>query len=116
HTIAENPPEMALYAALTEYVNKVYRAAERIGGRVQVNTEFAMVILQRRMASSFASLEKSLVRRRDSLLQIEGDFTAEFDWSDLEEQPEDARWQQEQQAELATPAKTKQQCEKEIAQ
>ena len=116
HTIGENPPEMALYAALTEYVNKVYRAAERIGGRVKVNTEFAMVILQRRMASSFASLEKSLVRRRDGLLLVEDSETAEFDWDNLEEQPENIRWQQEQQAELATPAKTKQQREKEIAQ
>jgi len=34
----------------------------------------------------------------------------------LEEQPEDVRWQQEQQAELATPARTKQQREKEIFQ
>jgi superfamily II DNA or RNA helicase len=116
HTIGENPPEMALYEALTEYVNKLYRAAERIGGRIKINTEFAMVILQRRMASSFASLEKSLGRRRNSLLQMKDGTTNEFEWSDLEEQPEDVRWHQEEQAELSTPAKTKQEREKEIVQ
>jgi superfamily II DNA or RNA helicase len=116
HTIGENPPEMALYEALTKYVHKVYRAAERLGGRVKVNTEFAMVTLQRRMASSFASLEKSLKRRRDGLLQLEDSAPVEFDWSELEEQPEAMRWQQEEQAELATPARTKQEREKEIAQ
>ena len=56
HAIGDNAPEMALYTALTDYVSKTYRAAERIGGQVKVNTELAMVILQRRMASSFAAL------------------------------------------------------------
>jgi len=116
HTIADNPPEMALYTALTDYVNKVYRAAERIGGRVKVNTEFAMVILQRRMASSFAALKKSLLRRRDGLL-FGPDLTPdEFDWCDLEEQPEASRWRQEAQAETATPARTQVERDKEIAQ
>ena len=116
HTIADNPPELALYTALTEYVNKVYRAAERIGGRVKVNTEFAMVILQRRMASSFASLEKSLRRRRDGLLQGVDLTPDEFDWRDLEEQPEASRWRQEAQAELSSPARTQKERDKEIAQ
>ncbi len=116
HMIADNPPELALYTALTDYVNKVYRAAERIGGRVKVNTEFAMVILQRRMASSFASLEKSLRRRRDGLLFAPELPQDELDWRDLEEQPEASRWRQEAQAETASPARTQAQRDKEIAQ
>lgn len=116
HIIGQNPPEMALYEALTDYVHKVYRAAERIGGRVKVNTEFAMVILQRRMASSFAALHRSLARRRAALLQTEEVAALDIDWDELEEQPEEMRWQQEQQAELVTPAKTSQERAKEIAQ
>ena len=115
HRIAENAPEMALYTALTRYVDKTYRAAERIGGRVKVNTQFAMVILQRRMASSFAALEKSLHRRREGLLQANITPDEEIVWSELEEQPEAKRWQQERQAELASPAKTQREREKEIA-
>ncbi len=38
HSIGKNPPEMELYTALTEYVNKTYRAAEKAGGQVKVNT------------------------------------------------------------------------------
>jgi superfamily II DNA or RNA helicase len=116
HTIGDNPPEMELYAALTRYVNKVYRAAERAGGQVKVNTEFAMVILQRRMASSFASLEKSLHRRRANLAAGAETTAANIDWDELEEQPEDVRWRQEEEAELSSPARTEQQRQKEIEQ
>jgi len=115
HRIADNAPEMALYTALTRYVDKTYRAAERIGGRVKVNTQFAMVILQRRMASSFVALEKSLHRRREGLLQAGVTPDEEIVWSELEERPEAERWEQERRAELASPAKTQREREKEIA-
>ena len=116
HRIEGNPPEMALYTALTDYVSKTYRAAERIGGQVKVNTEFAMVMLQRRMASSFAALQVSLGRRRDGLLQAVGSPTPDVDWAELEEQPEAERWARERQGELATPAQTALEREKEVAQ
>jgi len=116
HVIADNPPEMALYTALTDYVSKTYRAAERIGGQVKVNTEFAMVILQRRMASSFAALDKSLYRRREGVLRPEEELVASTEWAELEEQPEGVRWVQERQTELSTPARTRLEREKEVAQ
>jgi superfamily II DNA or RNA helicase len=116
HVIGDNSPEMDLYVALTEYINKTYRAAERIGGTVKVNTEFAMVMLQRRMASSFAALKESLYHRREKLMQTDLSPIAEVKWAEMEEQPEAARWAQEREAELATPAQTEQEREKEIAQ
>jgi len=116
HRIADNPPEMALYKALTHYVNKTYRAAERIGGQVKVNTQFAMTVLQRRMASSFAALEKSLRRRRDGLLQASVAPDEEISWSEVEERPEAQRWERERKAELASPAKNQHELEKEIAE
>lgn len=116
HVIGENPPEMALYTALTDYVDKTYRAAERIGGRVKVNTEYAMVILQRRMASSFAALEKSLLRRRAALLLTQGAAADDFDLSEIEELAERERWRQEEAAETATPAQNTQEREKEAGE
>jgi superfamily II DNA or RNA helicase len=116
HAIGDNPPEMTLYTALTDYVSRTYRAAERIGGQIKVNTEFAMVILQRRMASSFAALQESLHRRREGLLLAIESLEPGVDWGELEEQPEGERWTRERQAELATPAKSAQEREKEIVQ
>jgi superfamily II DNA or RNA helicase len=116
HRIEDNPPELALYKALTEYVNKTYRAAERIGGRTKVNTQFAMVMLQRRMASSFAALEQSLRRRRDGLLYGDTALEEEVSWSELEEQPEAQRWEQERRAEYATPSKGQAERELEAAE
>jgi SNF2 family DNA or RNA helicase len=118
HTISGNPPEMELYRELTKYIDKTYRAAERIGGTTRVNTEFAMVILQRRMASSFAALEQSLLNRKNSLLlQTTRESTeAALDWAELEEEVEANRWQKEQQAELATPARTQVERDKEVAE
>lgn len=116
HTIADNPPEMELYKALTQYIDKIYRAAERIGGTTRVNTEFAMVILQRRMASSFAALEQSLHNRKNGLLfqaQLE---LSELKWAELEDEAEAQRWQKEQQAESASPARTKEERDKEVAE
>ncbi|MBN1450972.1 MAG: DEAD/DEAH box helicase, partial [Anaerolineales bacterium] len=116
HIIAENPPEMELYTTLTNYVNKIYRAAERLGGRIKVNTEFAMVMLQRRMGSSFAALEESLKRRQINLLQANETSFTEVDFDTLNELPEAERWDQEQRSELATPARTKQEREKEASE
>jgi len=116
HIIADNPPEMALYTALTNYVNKTYRAAERLGGRIKVNTEFAMVMLQRRMGSSFAALEESLKRRQNSLLLTNETSFAEIDLDILDELPESERWEQEQRSELTTPARTKHEREKEASE
>ena len=113
HVIGENPPEMALYIALTDYVDKTYRAAERIGGRVKVNTEFAMVMLQRRMASSFAALGRSLQRRQAALLLAQTTAPDEVDKAEIEELAERERWRQEAAAETATPAQSAQEREKE---
>ncbi len=116
HAIEDNPPELALYTALTHYISDVYQAAERIGGTTRVNTQFAMVILQRRMASSLAALEQSLSRRRDNLLLAAAETAGEVRWLDAEEAAERQRWQQEAAAELALPARTRAEREREAAE
>lgn len=117
HTIADNPPEMDLYRALTHYIDETWRAAERIGGTTKVNTQFAMVILQRRMASSFAALEQSLHNRRNGLLlQTQPESSPGPEWAEMEEEAEAQRWQKEQQAESASPSQTKAERDKEVAE
>jgi len=104
HLLNDNPPEWQLYCALTDYVAKTYRAAERLGGQVKANVQFAMTVLQRRMASSLAALERSLLRRREALLSP-GGATQEALVAPRDA-PEAERWAAEACAETATPART----------
>ncbi len=118
HQVADNRPEMELYTALTEYVSKTYRAAERLGGREKVNTRFAMSMLQRRMNSSLVALERSLERRRLSLLGVQS-ADSELPPADLEQLADLAewdRWQIEEERELSTPSKTKHERRREAAE
>jgi len=104
HRVGDNPPELELYNALTEYVHKTYRAAERVGGRTKVNVQFAMALLQRRMGSSFAALRSSLEKRRAHLLDMQGAGPDVASMAEAEDAAERERWQTEQDAELATAA------------
>ena len=64
-------PELALYRAVTEYVREEMNRAERFvdqgDGKRRVNVGFALMILQRRLASSPEAIYRSLVRRREKL-------------------------------------------------
>lgn len=117
YSLGDSDAEMALYSDLTEYVNKTYKAAERKGGRIRVNVQFAMTILQRRMASSLAALERSLLRRRQALQRAEveqlnqpTERLADEDLSEAE------RWEQERRLEVATTATTSRERQREIGQ
>ncbi len=136
-----SPPEAHLYSEVTDYVrdemNRVERReAEEGGSQRRVNVGFALMILQRRLASSPESIYRSLNRRRDRLesrlrearILLKGE-TAKLDlgeslldeidestWDDAyDEAPQDER--EELEAELvgnATAAATIEELEKEI--
>jgi len=112
YLLSDYPGEYELYSALTDYVSKTYRAAEKVGGQTKVNVQFAMAILQRRMASSLASLERSLVRRRQALLQ-NVDTLMQMVPGYAEDAPEDERWESEERAETASPAKSRKERQRE---
>ncbi len=65
-----SPLEAELYAAVTDYVreemNRVERFAEQDGQR-RVNVGFALMALQRRLASSPEAILRSIVRRKERL-------------------------------------------------
>jgi superfamily II DNA or RNA helicase len=114
-----NDDEKRLYNAVTEYVEKSYNKALAADKR---NVAFALLILQRRMASSVRAIRRSLERRRDRLSELLrlGKWLAERGWIDedaLEDAPELERQQREEElVERLTAAETREELQQEIDQ
>jgi superfamily II DNA or RNA helicase len=109
--------EMRLYDRLTAYVQDHYNRALQ---KDQRNVAFAMLILQRRLASSVRAARVSLERRRrrlEELLEL-GEWLAErgeLDEEALEDAPEAERLQLEQElVERLTAAQTREELQHEI--
>lgn len=113
--------ERQLYNAVTNYVREHMDKALKANRR---NVAFAMLVLQRRLASSIRALRDSLERRQKrlkDLLQL-GQWLKEqdigrIDWDELEDASEAERLKQEQElVEKLTNAQTQKELEEEIAQ
>ena len=119
----ESPQEKELYNRLSRYVNEQYnRALTRDKRR---NVAFALVILQRRLASSTYALYRSLERRKRRLEEyleearkdayerhLPGDGS--FDLDVVEDLSEAERWRQEEIWETLSVAENRQELEREI--
>lgn len=119
--------EKRLYNAVTDYVRKNYRKAMDEGKR---GVGFAMLVLQRRMASSVQALLATLRRRYQKLqdaLRVWEKFVkwqkeaeqidAEKEWEELEDAPENERWQREDEfVEHFTTAQSIADLKEEIAE
>ncbi|MDW8072447.1 MAG: helicase-related protein, partial [Anaerolineae bacterium] len=112
-----NDDEKRLYNAVTEYVEKSYNKALQKEKR---NVAFALLILQRRMASSLRAVRRSLERRRERLQQLLrlGQWLSEqgdVDEEALEDVPEVERLRQEEElVERLTAAETREELQEEI--
>ncbi|MCS7183485.1 MAG: DEAD/DEAH box helicase, partial [Thermoanaerobaculum sp.] len=112
-------PEKRLYNAVTEYVESFYNRALDADKR---NVAFALLILQRRLASSVRAVRRSLERRRQRLGELlkKGQWLASgdgFDEEALEDAPEAERQREEDRlVEQLTAAETREELEAEIAQ
>jgi len=89
--------ERRLYNAVTKYVEVHYNRALEKEKR---NVAFALLILQRRLASSIRAIRRSLERRRERLqiLYQHGEIIQEYgrlDIEALEDAPELERWEKE---------------------
>ncbi len=109
--------EKRLYNAVTEYVEKSYNRALAADKR---NVAFALLILQRRLASSVRAVRRSLERRRarlEELLRL-GTWLAEggaVDEEELEDAPEVERLKREEElVERLTAAETREELQDEI--
>jgi len=92
--------EMQLYNEVTEYFEKYYKQAVDNENR---NVAFALLILQRRLASSVRACRLTLERRREKLAELveRGEIIQERGGSDvdleeeLEDEDENTRWRRE---------------------
>ncbi|MEE8390786.1 MAG: helicase-related protein, partial [Anaerolineae bacterium] len=119
----ESVPEKDLYNALSRYVKVQYNRALTHNRRR--NVAFALVILQRRLASSTWALYRSLERRKKRLEDIlqEAQKGAQemhrpgagsLDFDAVEDLSEEERWRQEEIWETLSVAENRQELEREI--
>ena len=114
-----SPNEKDLYNELSKYVNTQYNLA--LSKDKKRNVAFALVILQRRFASSTYALLRSLERRKKRLedllkeVQERGKIpNANFDSEAVEDLSEEERWKEEEIWETLSVAENREELEKEI--
>ncbi|MBC7123379.1 MAG: DEAD/DEAH box helicase family protein, partial [Pseudothermotoga sp.] len=111
--------EKALYNEVSRYVVEQYNKA--LQSDKKRNVAFALMILQRRMASSTYALLKSLERRKDRLEKIlKGDeepkeMTLHVDHEELDDVEESERWKREEEWESVTVARDRDELRQEIS-
>ena len=119
----ESPTEKQLYNDLSRYVNEQYNKA--LSHDKRRNIAFALVILQRRLASSTYALYQSLQRRKaklETMLAQAGHFRrgrltreeASFSLDEVEEMSEEERWKMEALWETLSVAENRAELEAEI--
>ncbi len=115
----ESPKEKDLYNDLSEYVNTQYNKA--LSKDKRRNVAFALVILQRRLASSTYALLRSLERRKKKLQDLlEGPINKgniperTIDFEATEDLSEEERWREEEIWETLSVAENREELEKEI--
>jgi superfamily II DNA or RNA helicase len=127
HTICYrlSEAEKYLYNQVTEYVRKHYRKAVE---RKKHGVGFAMLILQRRMASSVRALYATLKNRYARLNEALGKWeeflrrqrevsTREIDEEELEDADEKTRWEEENElVEYLTNAETLEELREELGE
>lgn len=119
HAYNLSEAERDLYRKVTEYVRNQFNKA--MSADKKRNIGFALIVLQRRMASSSFALWRSLKRRRDKLKSILENFenskkpaSPTFDFDEIEDLSEEERWEQEKIFEMFTIAENKEEFIKEI--
>ncbi len=117
-------PEQQLYEAVTRYVMENFNRALAEDNR---NVTFALIVLQRRLASSIRAIRRSLENRRDRLSALRDEVRADPQLLEAarqgntgwEEPAEDALeheiWEAEEQALRYTVARNMDELEAEIA-
>jgi len=113
--------EKTLYNKVSEYVNEQYNRA--LSKDKRRNVAFALIILQRRIASSTYALFKSLTRRKEKLQTLLDITSGEkmprpdsiFDVEEVEDEDEEERWREEELWETLSVAENREELQAEIA-
>lgn len=115
--------EMDLYEAVTKYVKKYYKRAQKMADdRRRRNITLALVVLQRRTASSTRAIRSSLENRKKRLQEMLDNHRLLQDMQDvyedieerLEEMAEEDRWKVESALESLTTAQSFEELQEEI--
>lgn len=122
--VSLSPEERRLYGSLSRYVHEQYNLA--LQSAKGHNVTFALIILQRRFASSIHALLESLRRRRDRLHQLlqgagkaaeimreAGEDTMLY-MDRMDELSEEERWDEEKKWEVLSVARSRDELEAEI--
>jgi superfamily II DNA or RNA helicase len=122
-TVAFNlsPEEKMLYNSVSQYVNEQYNKA--LSKDKRRNVAFALIILQRRIASSTYALLRSLTRRRERLqglmdIALNEEMpqpNATFNFEEVEDEGEEERWREEELWETLSVAENREQLQNEIS-
>jgi SNF2 family DNA or RNA helicase len=110
--------EKELYNELSKYVVEQYNKALNFDKKKNVG--FALLILQRRMASSTYALLKSLERRKNRLEELLSETDLEEriptlkDIEEIEDYEEKERWEEEKKWEALSLARNKEELKEEI--
>jgi superfamily II DNA or RNA helicase len=116
--------EQRLYESVTRYVAENFNRALAEDNR---NVTFALIILQRRLASSVRAIRRSLENRRDRLTALRDEVRANPDLLEAarrgetpaedvsEDAPEQERWEAEERALRYTVARNLDELEAELA-
>ncbi len=112
-------PEQDLYNEVTAYVKKYYRLAQRVEDvRRRQNITLALIVLQRRAASSVRALRSSLENRRRRLQGMLDNHQLVQEMVDIygdpEDMPEEERWKIEGALESLTTAQSFEELQDEI--
>lgn len=109
-------PEMNLYKRTSEYVQLQYNKA--LQSTKYRNVAFALIILQRRLASSVYALTNSLRRRQHKLQEILDTSypldDSRIELSNTDELKEEERWRVEEKWELLSVAENRAEVDAEI--
>ncbi len=120
HIGSESEAEMNLYNALSDYIREQYnRFSEE--SQKRNNVAFALVILQRRLASSTQALCLSLQRRKQRLIELRQKAAILADTvpnqqalDEAEDREETERWELEEKWEVLSVAGNREELEDEI--
>ncbi len=115
----DSPEEKELYKELSKYVENQYNVALQKDGKR--NVAFAIVILQRRFASSIYALMCSLERRKKRLEELlnkvqsnKKELVTVSDIDEIEELSEEERWKEEELWETLSVAENREELKEEI--
>ena len=114
-------PEKLLYNDVSRYVKEQYDKALKSDKKRHIG--FALLILQRRMASSTYALLQSLQRRKSRLEKMlegpdrdeQGTLAKTYDLDAIEEMTEEERWREEALWETLSVAENQRELEREIS-